>query len=69
MAIASLVCSVFGLLCGIGSLVGVVLGFVALGQIKTTGQQGRGLAIAGIAVGGVFFVIGVVFGILMFATN
>jgi Na+/H+-dicarboxylate symporter len=32
-------------------IVGVVLGAVALNQIKRTGQQGRGLAIAGIAIG------------------
>jgi hypothetical protein len=40
--------------CYIGILipiVGVVLGVAALGQIKRTNQQGRGLAIAGIAVG------------------
>jgi hypothetical protein len=38
---------------GIPCVVGIVLGFVALGQIKGTGrvQQGRGLAIAGIAIG------------------
>ena len=34
-------------------LVGVVLGAVALSQIKRTHQQGRGLAIAGIAIGSV----------------
>ena len=63
LAIASLVTSVGGLLlgipltfvCWIGFLipvVGVVLGIVALSQIKRTQQQGRGLAIAGISVGG-----------------
>jgi hypothetical protein len=54
LAIASLVCSVAGvipLFFGISCVVGIILGFVALGQIKRTGQQGRGLAIAGIAVG------------------
>ena len=65
LAIASLVCSVIGLLCGVGSIVGVILGIVALGQIKKSGQQGRGLAIAGIAVGAVFLVIGVIVGISM----
>jgi hypothetical protein len=51
MAISSLVASVVGLLCGIGSIVGIVLGVVALNQIKQTRQAGYGLAMAGIVVG------------------
>lgn len=51
MAIASLVASVVGVLCGIGSIVGIVLGAVALNQIKQTQQEGYGLAVAGIVVG------------------
>ena len=59
LAIFSLVASVIGLLCGVGSIVGIVLGVIALGQIKRTGQDGRGLAIAGIAVGAVSLVISI----------
>ena len=54
MAIASLVMSVLGIVpfCGgILSIVGIVLGTVALNQIKDTRQEGYGLAIAGIVVG------------------
>ena len=62
LAIGSLVTSVAGgllgiplsFVCYIGILipiVGAVLGVVALSQIKRTNQQGRGLAIAGIAIG------------------
>jgi len=51
LAIASLIASFIGLLCGIGSIVGIVLGAVALNQIKQTRQAGYGLAIAGIVVG------------------
>jgi hypothetical protein len=56
LAIASLACSAGGVIpffFGIPCVVGIVLGFVALGQIKRSGglHQGRGLAIAGIAVG------------------
>jgi hypothetical protein len=56
LAVASLVCSVAGIVpffFGVSCVVGIVLGFVALSQIKKTagGQQGRGLAIAGIVVG------------------
>src|ERR1700722_1446124 len=64
LAIASLVTSIAGVVLGIPlaifcyiglliPIVGAVLGAVALSQIKRTNQQGRGLAIAGIAVGAV----------------
>jgi Domain of unknown function (DUF4190) len=59
MAIGAMVASLVGLPlyigCGIGvigSIVGVVLGIVSLNQLKQSQQQGRGMAIAGIAVGG-----------------
>jgi hypothetical protein len=54
MAIASFVCSLGGfILAGIPSVVGVVLGFVARGQIRRSDgtQTGAGLALAGIIVG------------------
>jgi Domain of unknown function (DUF4190) len=60
MAIASLVASVIGVLCGIGSIVGIVLGSVALNQIKQTKQEGYGLAIAGIVVGVASLIINLV---------
>jgi phosphotransferase system glucose/maltose/N-acetylglucosamine-specific IIC component len=53
MAIASLVSALAGLLCMIGSVLGVVFGIIALNQIKNTGQPGRGMALAGIIIGGV----------------
>lgn len=60
LAIFSLVASCVGLLCGFGSIIGIVLGVIAMNQIKRTGQQGRGLAVAGIAVGAVSLVISVI---------
>jgi uncharacterized protein DUF4190 len=64
LAIGSLVTSIAGIplafFCGIGllaSIVGIVLGAVALNQIKQTHQEGRGLAIAGIAVGAAALVL------------
>jgi uncharacterized protein DUF4190 len=60
MAIASLVCSLIGWLCGLGPILGVIFGFVALNQIKQSGQQGRGLALAGIAISIATLVIGVI---------
>ena len=47
LAIAALVGSFF---CGI---LGIILGIVAIGQINKTNEGGKGLAIAGIAIGAV----------------
>jgi Domain of unknown function (DUF4190) len=72
LAIASLVASVIGILpfvCGIGSIIGIVLGVVALNQIKSSGEGGRGLAIAGIVVGAVTFLISVVFTIAFISSS
>jgi hypothetical protein len=52
LAIASLVTSAVGLVtCLIPCLVGAILGHVALGRIKQSGQPGRGLALAGVIIG------------------
>src|SRR5262245_48025814 len=60
MAVASLVCSLFGWVClFIGAFLGVIFGFIALSQIKRSGQRGRGLAIAGIVIGSVLLVLGI----------
>ncbi|RKR18965.1 uncharacterized protein DUF4190 [Arthrobacter oryzae] len=45
LAIAALVSSFFI------SLLGIILGHIALNQIKTTGESGRGLAIAALVIG------------------
>jgi hypothetical protein len=61
LAIVSLVSSLVGLLIipFVGSIVGVITGHMALGQIKQTGEQGRGLALAGTIMGyaGLLFVV------------
>lgn len=76
LAIASLVTSLVGVplwfACYIGilaSIAGIVLGIVALNQIKQTQQQGRGMAIAGIAVGGGSFLLAGFFFILALALS
>jgi hypothetical protein len=51
MAIASLVCSLAGLLVLISAPVGAILGHIARKQIKETGEEGDGMALAGIIVG------------------
>jgi hypothetical protein len=60
MAIWSLVASLLGILCTIGSLVGIGLGVVALNQIKQNRQGGHGLAVAGIAVGIATLIISII---------
>jgi hypothetical protein len=46
MAIVSLVTSILGL-----SLIGVITGHIGMSQIKKNGEQGNGLAVAGLIIG------------------
>jgi hypothetical protein len=74
LAIASLVCSLAGLVTCISAPVGVVLGHVAKRQIRQTGEQGEGLANAGLVVGYIVTVLGVLLvigwvGIVIFAVS
>ncbi|MGO8871061.1 MAG: DUF4190 domain-containing protein [Acidimicrobiales bacterium] len=59
LAIASLVCSFFFWLYGVGAVLAIVFGFIARSQIKRSGdtQQGNGLALAGIIIGFVGIVL------------
>ena len=64
MAILALV---FGILV---APLGLVFGFVARSQIKKTGEDGDGLALAGIIIGGIFtllFIAYIVFIVIFFA--
>lgn len=54
LAIAALVCSL------LLAPLGIVLGHVSLSQIKRSGEEGRGFAIAGLAIGYLFTVTAVV---------
>jgi hypothetical protein len=67
MAIASVVASVIGFFCGIGSIIGIVLGIIALNQVKATGANGRGLAIAGIAIGAASLLISLIWTVSVLA--
>lgn len=69
LAVASLVLSIVGVCCGVGSIIGIILGFVALNQIKQTGQPGEGLAKAGIIVGVITLLIGISFFMLSLVTG
>jgi uncharacterized membrane protein len=59
LAIASLVLGVLWLF-WIGSVIGLVLGLMALKQIKTRNQGGRGIAIAGVVLGILWLLVPVV---------
>jgi hypothetical protein len=51
LAIGSLISSFVGVLCCVGSIVAIVLGAMALDQIRRTRQEGYALAVAGIVIG------------------
>ena len=68
MAIASLVASLVGFLCWLGSIAGIVLGIVAMNQIKQNREEGHGLAVAGIAIGAVSLVVGFIFMVVAFSS-
>jgi hypothetical protein len=61
LAIASLVCSLGGLATCISAPVGIVLGHLAKRQIRETGEQGDGLATAGLWVGYILTALGLLF--------
>jgi peptidyl-prolyl cis-trans isomerase B (cyclophilin B) len=60
MAIAALVCGLLAFVTGITALLAIIFGFIALSQIKKSGQQGRGMAIAGIVIGFAILILSIV---------
>lgn len=66
LAIAALIVSCVGLFfCGIGSLAGAVLGFVANNQIKQTRQQGAGMAKAAMWIGAISLALWVIYWVVI----
>jgi hypothetical protein len=57
MAIAAMVCGICGFVCLVPGLVGIILGIVSLPQAKRNGQNGKGMAITGIAMGAAWIVL------------
>ncbi|HEV2637275.1 MAG TPA: DUF4190 domain-containing protein [Actinocrinis sp.] len=51
LSIAAMVCGICGFIYGIPAILGIIFGFIGLAQTKRTGQNGRGMAIAGIICG------------------
>lgn len=70
LAQVALICSLAGLLTGLGAIAGVICGHIALSQIRRSpGTGGRGLAIAALWVGYALialFIAAVVFAIVAF---
>jgi hypothetical protein len=65
LAIASFVCSLIPVMC-IGPLLGIVFGHIAMSRIKASAGRlgGKGFAVAGLAIGYIYLVFTVVFGII-----
>ncbi len=62
LAIGAFITSLCGLLtCGVTSLVGIILGIIAVNQIKQRDQNGRGLALAAIWIGVGLIVLWIVY--------
>jgi hypothetical protein len=59
LAIASLACSLGGLITCLSAPVGIVLGHIARRQIRETGEQGEGMATAGLWVGYILTILGI----------
>ena len=47
--------------CGLPSIAGIILGIIAMRETKRTGQDGFGLAVAGLAIGAVIVVLMLVY--------
>lgn len=60
LATAALVCGLSGLFCGVTAPVAVGLGIAALVQIKKRQQEGTGQAVAGLVIGGLITLFGLV---------
>lgn len=51
LAVASIVCGGLGFMTGITAIPAIITGHMALSKIRQTGEDGRGLAVAGLAMG------------------
>ncbi|WP_061300257.1 DUF4190 domain-containing protein [Herbidospora cretacea] len=72
LAVASLVMGLIGLvLCGLTAILGVIFGHMALSRIKTSGEEGHGLAVAGLVISyitiGLWVILWLIFGAAMLA--
>ena len=68
LAVGSIIASAIGLFCGIGSIIGIVLGVVAKNQIKASNgtQGGDNLATIGIVLGAVGIALSLLWRVWLF---
>ncbi|MFD3596110.1 DUF4190 domain-containing protein [Nocardia sp. NPDC058640] len=67
LAIGALIASLVGpFTCGLGSIVGIILGVLGVNQIKERGGEGRGLAVAGIWIGALSILAVVLYFVFLF---
>ncbi|WP_194832663.1 DUF4190 domain-containing protein [Nocardia sp. XZ_19_369] len=70
MAIGALISSLAGFVtCGLGSIIGIILGVIALNQVKQSGQEGRGMALAGVWIGVGSIVLGILWFVVAFVAG
>jgi hypothetical protein len=70
LAVAALVCGILGFFTGLSAIAAVICGHVSLSQLRRTGGEGRGMAIAGLITGYIvigFMALGVVFFCILWA--
>lgn len=65
LAIASLICGIFGGFFGVAWIAALITGFMALKQIRERGETGRGMAIAGIVLGFLWLLGVIIFAIVI----
>lgn len=71
LSVAGFVFSLTGFLFTLLAIPGLILSIIGLSQIKKTGEEGKGLAIAGIIISSIIigFVVIVLFFVLLFAAS
>lgn len=70
-AIGALVAGIIGVplcFCGIPSIIAIVLGILAMNETKRTGQEGHGMALAGVVIGVVGLVLAALIWVLSAVT-
>jgi len=68
LAIASMVCGMVALVLGPLAILAIVFGHIARGQVRRTGEGGRGMATAGLMVGYLVLVVGTALAVAFLAS-
>jgi len=68
LAIASMVCGMVALVLGPLAILAIVFGHIARGQVRRTGEGGRGMATAGLILGYMVLVVGTALAVAFLAS-